>query len=382
VQPLKVQNWLQESQRFNVRIVIEPPEAREEIRLHGVETFDLPPGISKEYKFNVYAYRQCTAVAQVVFTNPKTEEYLKQEVEFTFVPPQTLQLIEFKTTCRQVAKHPILVANPLSVPASFKCRCDNDDIRFSPVEFTVAPNAEATVDVLFRPVFPTAQGAPGEAALKLTSAELGDYPYTVRYEVKPASLEKTVVFKARLGSTDTVETFRFLHYAKRPATYTAVVEAAPGQKGAPPNDFVVETKDIRANAATEEGIEVIVDMRFNPSALGETRALLILSSTDGGEYKALLVGYTQPPQPQGPVVIEKSKAGSIEFLNPFEETTEFSVQVDNQCFSVQVRKFRLDAKKSQAINVTFKSDTAQGGRLIVSAPKVSTPWIFFLKGVL
>jgi len=215
--------------------------------------------------------------------------------------------------------------------------------------------------------------------LKLSSAELGDYPYTVKHETTPAGLEKTIVFKAPLGSTDTVQTFRFLHYARKPAQYTPSMEPAPGHKSVT-SDFIVESKTIQAGAASEDGVEVTVEIRFQPSALGETRGLLVLSSPEGGDYKALLVGYAQPPQPQGPVDVQKGKDGKIEFNNPFDESVEFSVQVDNPSFVLSQRSFKLDAKKSQPIAVQFKGDKPQGGRLIISAPKVSTPWIYFLKG--
>jgi len=376
MQAIEVSNWLNEAQRFNVNIsLIEPADAREEIKLHGVETFDLPAGASKEYKFNVYAYREGAAKARVIMTSLKTEEFLAYEVSFKFVAPDTLQVIEVSTACRQTATHPISVLNPLSTSVSFKCEASIPELRFSPPLFVVPPKSEGSVDVLFRPVV----AGRGEATLKLSSTELGDYPYTVRYDSNPAGLEKTIVFKAPLGSTDAVQSFRFLHYAQKPAQYAASIEAAPGHKGLA-SDFIVESKDIKAGAASEDGIEVVVDIRFQPSALGEIRGLLVLSSPDGGDYKALLVGYTQPPQPQGPFDIAKGKDGKIDFNNPFEESVQFSAQVDNPNFVLGKRSFRLDAKKSESIVVQFKGDKQQGGRLIVSAPKVSTPWIFFLKG--
>uniref|UniRef100_A0A7S0B324 Uncharacterized protein n=1 Tax=Pyrodinium bahamense TaxID=73915 RepID=A0A7S0B324_9DINO len=367
---------MRESQRFNVKLtLVEPPNADEEIKLHGVETFDLQPGLTKEYKFNVYAYREGTALAQLVLTNQKTEEFLCFEVAFKFVAPETIGLISLSAACRQTATHPISVVNPLSSPASFRCESSHPDVHFLPPTLTLPPGAESTIDVVFRPVL----AGQGQATLRLCSAELGDYPYTLQYDARPAGLERTIVFKAPLGSTDTVQSFKFLHLARRPAAYAARIEAAPGHRG-PAGDFVVESREIRAGAAGEEGVEVAADVRFQPSTLGEARAVLVLSSPEGGDYKALLVGYAQPPQPQGPVVIQSGKAGSVEFYNPFDEAVEYSIQVDNPVFLAGSRTFRLDPKKNHSIAVQFKSDKPQGGRLIVSAPKVTTPWIFFLKG--
>jgi len=375
VQAVEVSNWLQESQRFSVTLsLVDPPDAGEEIKLHGVETFDLPPGLAKEYKFNVYAYREGHGLARLVFTNPKTEEYLTMEVDFKFVAPEKVGQIKFNTTCRQLAVHPIAIMNPLPSPVTFKCEASNPDIRFSPPDFAVPPNSEGSLDVVFRPIL----AGSGTATVRLVSKELGDYPYTVSYSIKPAGLEKAPIFKAPLGS-ETVQSFKFMHYARKPASYTAKVEAAPGHKG-PVGDFVVESKAIQAAAAGDEPVEVAVDVRFVPSQLGEIRTLLVLNSPDGGDYKALLVGYTQPPQPQGPVTLQSGKAGEVEFTNPFEDASEFTLQVDNPSFIVGSRTIRVDGKKTTKIGLQFKSDKKQKGCLIITAPKVGTPWKYFLEG--
>merc|ERR1719171_1609396 len=192
-------------------------------------------------------------------------------------------------------------------------------------------------------------------------------------------------FEAPLGR-DVLKTFRFLHYARKPANYSAKIDFAPGHKG-PIGDFTVESKEISAKTGAgpgDEGVEVTCTVQFQPSVLQEIRALLVLSSPEGGDYKVLLVGYTQPPQPQGPVVVQADKGAPIEFRNPFDAATEFSFQVDNPSFSTGSRSARIDPKKSISIQVAFKPDNSkeQGGRLIVTAPQLSTPWIFFLKGVM
>jgi len=376
VQAVEIPNWLQESQRFSVNIsLIEPADAGEEIKIHGVETFDLPPGRAKEYKFSVYAYREGSALARLVFTNSKTEEFLAYEVAFKFVAPLTLQTLTFATACRQTARETISVMNPLSSPVNFKCESSNDIVRFVPAEFTAQPGADFSVEVICRPVLP----GEFDANLTLKSSELGEYPYKAKIDAKPAGLEKTIVFKAPLGSTETVQSFKFLHYAKKATQYAARIEAAPGHKG-PTGDFTVETKEIKTNAATDDGVEVVADIRFQPSMLGEIRALLVLSSPDGGDYKALLVGYTQPPQPQGPVVVPRGKPSSVDFMNPFDEAVQFTVQSDNPNFVLSTRSFKVDPKKNAPIAVQFTGDKTQGGRLMITTEKLPNPWIFYLKG--
>merc|ERR1719387_2874785 len=121
-QAVGVTNWLQDSQRFNVKLsLLEPASATEEIKIHGVDTFDLPGGVTKDYKFSVYAYREGSALARVLFTNVRTEEFLAVDVAFKFIAPETVGEVKFNTVCRTKAVHPITVLNPLPSVAAFKC---------------------------------------------------------------------------------------------------------------------------------------------------------------------------------------------------------------------------------------------------------------------
>eukprot|EP00438_Fugacium_kawagutii_P028042 Skav208422 [mRNA] locus=scaffold2953:284086:291435:+ [translate_table: standard] len=138
-------------------------------------------------------------------------------------------------------------------------------------------------------------------------------------------------------------------------------------------------KEVKADAAGPDGVEVCVNVRFQPSSLGEIRALLVMKS-DIGEHKALLVGYAQAPQPQGPVDIPKGKPTNVDFQNPFMEPVEFSLQVDDPCFQLTQRAMKLDGKKSAPIPVSFVGDRVQQGRLLISAPSVAVPWVVFLQG--
>mmetsp|Transcript_41615 Transcript_41615/g.96246 ORF Transcript_41615/g.96246 Transcript_41615/m.96246 type:complete len:133 (-) Transcript_41615:201-599(-) len=130
-----------------------------------------------------------------------------------------------------------------------------------------------------------------------------------------------------------------------------------------------------------------VRLRYQPSKLGtkeqpSVSAMLVIAGAGGGEYKAMITGFAQPPQPQGPFDVPNGKTTAIEFRNPFENPTEFTLQVDNPAFMVPMRSQVLDEQKTLQIQVSFKSDREQGGRLIISCKQVSQPWIFYLKGVL
>jgi len=61
-------------------------------------------------------------------------------------------------------------------------------------------------------------------------------------------------------------------------------------------DFDVEPKTFNAPASdTYDGVEVSVNITYEPSTLGEQRAFLIVTSPEGGEYRCLLYGSSSFP---------------------------------------------------------------------------------------
>ena len=109
-------------------------------------------------------------------------------------------------------------------------------------------------------------------------------------------------------------------------------EAKPGQI-----EFSVDTPNINAPAAdSKEGIEVSVNIKFEPSGMNESKALMVISSVEGGTYQYYLVGQTMNPQPKGPFK-SQGKGIQIDFKNPFYEATEFMVRIDNPCFTTTVK---------------------------------------------
>jgi hydrocephalus-inducing protein len=385
MQGVKIANWLQNRQRLTVALQLLSPDPNSEeaksIKINGVDTFDLlPPGLERDYKFSVFAYRAGEATVQVHLESPDTGEWYDVQVPLKFTEAQSLAEINLNTACRQLARHPITLANPLSSVVSFTCQTNNPEMQFDPEKFEVPAGGEATLELLYRPV----QVGSGESSITLVdqSGQLGSYPYTVKYNVSQPGLERSVVFKSPLGGSVT-ETFKFLHFVQKPGSYTARIEPAPGHKGAT-SDFTVETKDIKSGpaASSVEGAEINVDIRFQPSVLSEVRALLVLSSPDCADYKALLMGYTQPPQPQGPVRLQSGKAENVPFLNPFDMAVDFNFQVDNPSFQVGQRSMRMNPKQQANVAVTFKPDNGkeQQGCLIITSPQANAPWKFFLKG--
>lgn len=81
-------------------------------------------------------------------------------------------------------------------------------------------------------------------------------------------------------------------------------------------DFHVE-KNITAASASSGGTEVGVEVTYEPSRLGDTRATLTVFSAVGGEYVFPLFGHCTPPKPQGPYSVKAGVTTSIPFKTCF-----------------------------------------------------------------
>lgn len=128
-------------------------------------------------------------------------------------------------------------------------------------------------------------------------------------------------FKANLGS-DIVQTYKFTSYMKKPTNYTVKMEMLGAQpvvtgKGAKgvTGDFNVSNTTINAPAAEgKEGIEVAVNVRFEPSSPNESKAIMYISSPEGGIYQCYLIGTTMSPQPKGPFKVNFQPIFNINYL--------------------------------------------------------------------
>lgn len=258
------------------------------------------------------------------------------------------------------------------------------------------------------------------AKLTLSANELGVYQYELRLTATAPPPEKAVHFLTTLGSGAT-QVCRFTSFAKGRTEYScrvcehavaphmhthspmymnthtctlhcALVTARP----LPPpwlqldnTDFHVD-KSVQAPSAGAAGggAEVGVEVQFEPSHLGDTKAILLISSASGGDYSIPLFGHCLPPKPQGPFAIRAGSSMNIPFKNVFVQPTHFDFHVDNPAFTVKAND-TLKAKKTYFILVSYDSKQADPskpkmGKLTVSCPSVSSgaavQWTYYLRG--
>lgn len=198
-----------------------------------------------------------------------------------------------------------------------------------------------------------------------------------------------MTFKTPLG-TDLVQKFKFQHFLKKQTAYSVKIEkigasqsgSTKEKSGANQVDFIPENQTVTVPASDSyEGVEQEVSIRYEPSKLGESRAMVIISSPEGGEYQCLLVGQASPPISKGPIKVS-SKGQVVEFKNPFFEAAEFAIRIDNPSFTTTTKSPALtQGKQFLKIPISFKpvADSLPTGRVIISTGDIPA-WIYYLQG--
>lgn len=92
-----------------------------------------------------------------------------------------------------------------------------------------------------------------------------------------------------------MQTIRFMHYVRDKAEYKCSCTNS---------DFSFEPAVVQAPPAPKEGMELTVDVRYEPSAAGDVSAKITISSATGGETVCKVTASGLPPRPQGPIEVK------------------------------------------------------------------------------
>lgn len=141
-------------------------------------------------------------------------------------------------------------------------------------------------------------------------------------------------------------------------------------------DFVVE-KSVTVAPPGIGGMEVSIDVTFEPSHLGDTHAMLVISSNSGGEYSFPLYGHCLPPKPQGPFTIKPGHSISIPFKNVFSHFAQFKFSVDNPAFAVRPAD---TIKPGKTYNISITYDGKQSDGSVVKVGKLTVTNVMSTKG--
>jgi len=101
-----------------------------------------------------------------------------------------------------------------------------------------------------------------------------------------------MAFKCALGG-DLVQAFKFTHYLKKATNYAVKIERLDS---AGASDFKAEVATVPAGIAdSPKGVEISVNIVYQPFSLVDSRAILKLNSPEGIEYTCLLFGNCTKP---------------------------------------------------------------------------------------
>eukprot|EP00794_Sanderia_malayensis_P018879 gene18879-20779_t len=372
---LQITNWLRKPQRFRVTIeMLKPEKPDPATSLKGLDYSDVPGLSKKEYRLNFYAHREGTFSAKVTFKNEQSGEYQYYYVQFKATTPGVISTIDLSTPVRQSTSRTITVNNPLQAPVNFQTNCNLQDINLPP-QFTIPPQSNGPLTFEYLPM----KSGDMTARLSLQSSELGLYLYDLNLTASPANPERPVHFITTLGMNQN-QTCRFTNYARSKVEYSCKVDNP---------EFLVE-RSVTAASASSGGSEVGVEVTFEPTKIGDSKATLSITSNSGGEYIFPLHGHCMAPKPLGPYTIKAGGSTAIPFKNVFPQTTSFVFHVDNPCFTVKQSE-TIRGKKTHNISVGFEgnqgdSKVVRMGRLVVTCVRSAgtssnLTWTFYLKGL-
>ncbi|XP_077145064.1 hydrocephalus-inducing protein homolog isoform X4 [Ranitomeya variabilis] len=372
---LSVSNWLRKPQRFRAIVDILKPERMDSATtIKGLDYVEVPGGASRDYKLNFHSHKEGTFSTKVTFRNETTQEYMFYYVTFKATAPGIISTIELVTPVRQSTAATLCVANPLASPVTFTTDCKVPEINLPP-HITVPAQSEGTLMFEYQPL----RTGKSTGRLTLQSNDLGLFQYDLLLKATPAVSEKPLYLRTTLGSSQVLSA-RFMNFTRQKTEYSCKVDNS---------DFHVD-KVVMAAPGSQGGSEVSVEVTYEPVQLGESRAVLHISSPLGGEYIIPLFGSAMAPKPQGPLQIRAGSSISIPFKNVFLQPTTFSFQTDPAAFVVKPCE-PVRPKKTHYISVSYEAPPGGSrapvtGRLVVSCPRATGVaqgiyWVYYLKGV-
>ncbi|CAF0941486.1 unnamed protein product [Adineta steineri] len=386
VELLPIENWLKKSQRFRVtHEIIKQDRPDIPTTIKYLEFIDVAAKSKRDFKVHFYSYKECVQQIKLIFKNEQTQEYIWYDITFKSIMDKrnapTIGHIELTTHVRQQATHDIILDNPLPHKVTFQGQCAHTDILLPPEHVSIPANSQGSFNFTYMPL----KAGKVETRLEIHSAELGLYTYMLSLNALPARPERTVYFKAPLGSSQVLSA-KFTSFARTKTDYICKIDHP---------DFMVDRTVTAAPSSSPSTMEVGVDVTYEPSQLGDVRATLTISSSSGSDYTFPLVGLGELPKPQGPFTIKSGGNTSITFKNVFAQALTYTFNVDNPLFHITKSQELIQARKSHRIVVSFDgSDTTTKAdvmaKLIVSCPKTtgatnasssSVQWIYYLKGI-
>uniref|UniRef100_T1J489 HYDIN/VesB/CFA65-like Ig-like domain-containing protein n=1 Tax=Strigamia maritima TaxID=126957 RepID=T1J489_STRMM len=310
------------SSRFKVKIETEE-KLDPSTFVNGTRFIDILGKQKKDYKLRFLAYKEITATIKVTFRSEETGEYEFYDLVYKSYkagPEETLQLT---TTLRSTFQRKIVIKNPLTVSVTFSVMCDHHEIKV-PSWFTIAAGSEVGKQSGFMTLEFTPLHLGEEFGwIELNSPDLGSFEYEIVTKCTHVAPEKTVVISTYIGMSciTTVRVPNPFPNQKFELTIKVIDDS----------DFQVDKPSLMIS---QGAAEIIFDLSFDPSSIGEIRANVTLTSPTTGDFLIPLLGTGLPPKAQGPIPLKAGFPTYITIRNPFTFNIILENSVDNSQFTI------------------------------------------------
>jgi hypothetical protein len=353
---LKVMNWLNQNQRFDVKWAIEDSEDSLEtlgLIIKGATVVDLDGLASMDYKLSVRALKMGEYHLRVEFINKSIQEFLFFRVHLNVNENSSLKDISITSILRKKTSVLAIIENvlnePVYIPKSSISVENTDDIfleLYNDIE--IQPKSEYSLEIFYRPLKIKENH---KAKLLINSDQLGLLEYNFNLSSSMDNDKRSIRFESRLGE-QACRKFDFLNYAGKDVTFNVKISKLDEnlKNSSEPPDFTVESPTFQGKGNSEDssGTRNVISIFYEPSLIGVSKALLSMTSNEGGDYEILLVGKGQNPTPKGPFNISSKGSTMLEFKNPFFSSKEYHLEFQNSCFVSSIKGIlKIDARKSK-----------------------------------
>ena len=192
---------------------------------------------------------------------------------------------------RESVQQSIIIENPTDQEVEVnraQFSIQNEYIEILPESQVFKPHESREFQIRYLPLMISES----EAEMSLKNPVLGDFNYKLILKGLAPTSQRSLAFKCALGQ-DQMQAFKFVHFLKKQTNYAVKVERIDGPGAC---DFKADVAQVAAPAAeSQRGVEVSLNVRYEPFTIGDSRGVLKLTSPEGMEYSCLLFGKSQAP---------------------------------------------------------------------------------------
>ncbi len=345
----------------------------------------MPASSQRDYAVQLYTFKEGVSTFDVTFKSETTNEYLFYELSVKSTPSAVIDSIPLSSPVRQPLSYTVTLENPLMSTVAFAQSCvyiEGGKGSCSEIHGTSSFKVPGKSSFEYTFEYTPLKERTTTARLSLSSQDLGLFQYDLILTGTSAGPLPTEKFSSALGETVT-RRVRFTNFCNVRTEYAISFEGE--------QDFSAAAT-INAPPAVKSGSDVSIDVTYEPSKLGTSRALMLLSSTQGGDYSCPLFGQCTSPKPLGPYTIKPGGKTVIPFRNVFRSTETFNLVCDNPLFSVVKPSENMKSKETKDLIVRYEGAGASKdleqqqqqlckmGKLTITCPSQAITWVVYLKG--